>query len=147
MDETLIRMMDCPEIQSQLRAKQGMLFAGEALDEGSRPHMAFIDGPDIHLITHLCILHSWKAEGRILIARQEDIQKMLGGPTEESLLFEHLQSLVGEIYYFANPIEGGYDKWRDREKYLSQFRSMEQLLLAYYMEKRHSKTWTEEGWA
>ena len=116
--ETSIKMCDCPEIE-----RQGFEKLGEAkrYDDITR-RFKFNWGKNNFFI------------GRTWLPRQDQIQEMMD---------YGLGAFVNDFHEFCEDDLGMYS---DSDCKFHDYKSMEQLWLAFYMHEKHKKKWDGEKW-
>ncbi len=125
MDETYIKMCDCPEIQGQWESKEGDKYSSRVIGHEGIYILRRDYAPDMRT----------KALNGIIVwlPRQEDIQAMF--PDGTCWYEKHFR-----FYEWAGrTTETTLSAW-------NRFDSVEQTWLMFYMEAAHNKTWTEKGW-
>ena len=138
--EVFIKQCDCPEIQEQwLRILEGDFTNKGVISELDTYY------PDGHwdLVVDNTVYQSTEL---IWLPRQDDLEKMVINKYDSFL------DMLEDFYWHwtAYKTEETYP-WReylsnvDKEKILSDFTSMKQLWLAFYMKTCHNKIW-EDKW-
>lgn len=155
--ETYIKMCDCPEIQEQWKPKIGDFMVrmytifGEELDKKIWPEMQ----PEICVINSYSKCDSYyhcvnedgetriykhpadiNKETCIWIPRSDQTIKMI----EEN---KSGVSLLMILWEWVKNYDGGAPVYTSKEWNLWTF---DQLLLAFYMKKKHNKVWNGESW-
>ncbi len=149
MDKTYIKMSDCPEIQ-ELRSKgkwkawDYIYAAGYNPDHPKRKEVLVVSGyeTDSGFYGPMAGNNMYPDDERvpsdaIWLPHQDQLQKMLGYP---------LWRLNWDFasWLFDTDNEGQCD-FHVRHEHL-EFISMEQLWLAFYMDQKHNKVWSEDKW-
>ena len=129
--ETYIKMCDCPEIQEQL-------------DD-------FEDGLNNDNCAYLVTFDKAVKDGGypVWLPRQDQIQEMMIGhyklkDFEFTDKKDEWVGILAEFFYFSSDYD---EQWREVGKdTIHGTASMEQLWLAFYMYKKHDKTWDGNKW-
>ena len=134
MDKTeqFIKMSDCLEIFNECKFQGGDWFHTDG-----KSWMVYEFNEEVPLEEH-----RKHFEGIVFLPRQDDIQKMMG--IETALGFG---DAIDDMLYERD--EGGiYDTMAEWVDVHDKQKTPEQLWLAFYMHKKHSKTWSpkEEKW-
>jgi len=133
--ETYIKMCDCPEIQRQWNPQLGDIVF-------SRNKVKVVLGLTPHYLND--IIGFWQA---IWLPRQDQLQEMV---FPEDPFWRH----IDEFHDFAfqrqtlgvMPHYCAIKEADEQERYVMQFKSMEQLWLAFVMHELHGKKWDGEKW-
>lgn len=130
-----IQMCDCEEVQGKWKPDDGD-WAGEVYKSGqykTYPHPICTDGM-------YDVKDYAKTAGKWL-PRQDQIQEMMD--IESGCWwtgYDRPHALLNQLIYGIGTDDGFPDE------YYVEFRSLEQLWLAFFMKEKHSKTWDGKRW-
>ena len=135
--EIYIKMCDCPEIQGNWTygLRDWVLFSHVAYNQDR-------DESPIHVVSHIDMevgsyfKANYPKGAYFWLPRQDQIQEMIPKCTCLHPL-EKLQCILARLIAFSEEEDDGYS---------CKFISMEQLWLAFYMQRKHYKRWNGKKW-
>ncbi len=146
IDETFIRMVDCPEIQEGHKWDEGDWFVsiGESpsLFDGSTSQTYVIG--DTSAPSHY--RGSWKSDTLISECGDFDFERAIWLPTQSQLQEMYLRDMPDGTYVKIFTLLEEFYGHFEKHGYPSYAFSMEQLWLAFYMHEVHNKTWDGNTW-